>query len=317
MTFSTQREKLQIPAVGLGTWKSSWGEVYKAVKEALEIGYRHIDCAPAYENEHEVGRAIAEACGTGMVTRKDLWLTSKLWNNSHGPAQVQPALEKTLADLQLEYLDLYLIHWPVACLPEVFFPRTGEEYIPLADIPIIATWRAMEACVEKGLVRHIGVCNFSRKKLEALRREARIGPVMNQIELHPYLQQNDMLDYCRLNNILLTAYSPLGSGDRPKGMKKRQEPVLLQDPTIQRIADKHGILPGQVLLAWALQRGTIVIPKSVNPQRLKQNLDAAGTRLDDRDMNEIAALDKGYRYVDGAFWQVPGSSYTLANLWDE
>ncbi len=317
MTFQRLREKLQIPALGLGTWKSAKGQVYSAVKEALDLGYRHIDCAPAYENESEVGSAIAKAISSGTIPREELWLTSKLWNNAHAPEQVQPALEKTLADLQLAYLDLYLIHWPVAFRAEVFFPRTTEDYIPLADIPTLATWQAMEACVEKGLVKHIGVCNFNIKKLDALRQEARIPPVMNQIELHPYLQQNTMLEYCRQNGILLTAYSPLGSGDRPKGMKKSQEPVLLQDPAIQRIAEKHGVLPSHILLAWAMRRGTIVIPKSVNPERLRQNLDAAGIRLDDTDMKEIGVLDKGYRYVDGAFWQGSGSPYTVAGLWDE
>lgn len=317
MTFQRLRETLEIPSLGLGTWKSGPGEVFTAVKEALNIGYRHIDCAPAYENEGEVGAAIAETVASGSVARKELWITSKLWNNAHRPDKVEPALRKTLADLKLDYLDLFLIHWPVAFSHEVFFPRSGEDYFSLADMPTISTWRAMEACVEKGLVRHIGVCNFSIKKLDALKQEAKIAPVMNQIELHPYLQQNTMLDYCRQNGILLTAYAPLGSGDRPQRLKKSDEPVLLQDPVIQRIAGKHGVQPGHILLAWALHRGTIVIPKSVNPERLRQNLDASNVSLDAADMADIAALDKGYRFVDGSFWQGPGSPYTVADLWDE
>lgn len=323
MTPHTPKVQHQVPTIparpplGLGTWKSSPGEVRDAVGTALDLGYRHIDCAPAYENESEVGSAIAGAIASGTVSRQELWVTSKLWCNAHAPEHVQAALEKTLRDLRLDSLDLYLIHWPVAFRHEVFFPRSGADYIPLTDLPTIATWRAMEACVEKGLTRHIGVCNFSIKKLDALRREAAIPPAVNQIELHPYLRQQPMLDYCRQHGILLTAYSPLGSGDRPRGLKKGDEPVLLQDPEIGRIAARHGILPGQVLLAWALQRGTIAIPKSVNPARLKQNLQAANIRLDDSDMAAIAALDRGYRYVDGSFWQAPGSPYTLAGLWDE
>ena len=317
MTFQRLRETLEIPALGLGTWKSGSGEVFTAVKEALNIGYRHIDCAPAYENESEVGDAIAETLASGSVGRKDLWITSKLWNNAHRPDKVEPALRKTLADLKLDSLDLFLIHWPVAFSHEVFFPQSGEDYISLADLPTISTWRAMEACVEKGLARYIGVCNFSIKKLDALKQEAKIAPVMNQIELHPYLQQNTMLEYCRQNDILLTAYAPLGSGDRPQRLKKSDEPVLLQDPVIRRIAEKHGVQPGHILLAWALERGTIVIPKSVNPERLRQNLDASRVSLDAADMADIAALDKGYRFVDGSFWQAPGSPYTVADLWDE
>lgn len=318
MTFQELIKDLQIPPLGLGTWKSARGDVYTAVKEALAIGYRHIDCAPAYENENEVGAAIAETIEAGAVARKDLWITSKLWNNAHAPEHVEPALQKTLADLKLEYLDLFLIHWPVAFRHDVGFPRRGEDYISLADLPTLATWRAMEACVEKGLVRHIGVCNFSVKKLAALHREAKIKPKMNQIEMHPYLQQNRMLDFCRENGILLTAYSPLGSGDRPKGMKKADEPILLQDPTILRIAARHGVQAGAILLAWALARGTVAIPKSINPERLRQNLSAVEVKLDAGDMLEIGGLDKGYRYLDGSFWQsAPGSPYTVADLWDK
>lgn len=306
-----------IPSIGLGTWKSSKGEVYSAVKEALAIGYRHIDCAPAYDNEAEVGTALSEAMQSGTIAREDLWITSKLWNNAHEPEEVLPALQNTLRDLQLDYLDLFLIHWPVAFKADVAFPRRPEDWLPLAEVPIIDTWQAMEKCVDKGLVRHIGVCNFSIKKLEDLRRQATIPPAMNQVELHPYLQQNALFDYCRENGILLTAYSPLGSGDRPKGLKKADEPVVLHDPIIQAIAEKHRVPPGQVILAWAMQRDIIVIPKSVNPERLRQNLAAADITLDAADMAAIATLDRGYRYVDGSFWQNNDSPYTLADIWDE
>ena len=306
-----------IPSLGLGTWKSSRGEVYTAVKEAISIGYRHIDCAPAYDNEAEVGAAISEALQAGTVTREDLWITSKLWNNAHEPAEVLPALQRTLQDLRLDYLDLFLIHWPVAFKAGVDFPRRREDWIPLVEAPTLATWQAMEDCVGRGLVRHIGVCNFSVKKLDALRRQATIPPAMVQVELHPYLQQQALYDFCRENGILLTAYSPLGSGDRPKGLKKADEPILLQDPAIRAIAEKHQCTPGQVLLAWALHKDIVVIPKSVNPQRLRENFAAADLALDSADMAAIAALDRGYRYVDGTFWLNNDSPYTLAELWDE
>jgi len=306
-----------LPALGLGTWKSSTGTVQAAVAAALAMGYRHIDCAPIYQNEPEVGRAIGEALDSGAVARGDLWLTSKLWNDAHAPERVRPALEQTLADLRTDYLDLYLIHWPIAFAPGVLFARKKAEFVSLADLPIIDTWQAMETCLAEGLVRHIGVCNFSVAKLDALCRKAATRPEMNQIELHPYLQQRAMLDFCKQNNILVTAYSPLGSGDRPAAMKKASEPTLLDNPVILQVAAKHGVTPAQVLLGWGLARETIVIPKSVNPERLRQNLAAAEVRLDDQDMAAIAALDRGYRFVDGAFFTGPESPYTLAALWDE
>ena len=305
-----------IPGLGLGTWKSSTGEVYQAVTEALTIGYRHFDCAPAYENENEVGKALQDGMSNGNISREEIWVTSKLWNNAHQSDHVLPALEKTLSDLRLDYLDLYLIHWPVVFTGEVFFPRTGEDFISLENVPIKETWQALEACVSKGLVKHIGVCNFSIAKLQALQQSATIQPVMNQIELHPFLQQEKMVRYCRQKDVLLTAYSPLGSGDRPVGLKKDNEPSLLEHPVIGTIAEKHKATAGQVLLAWALKRDTVVIPKSVNPKRLRDNFAAADIELDNDDMAKIKELDKHYRFVDGSFWQAPGSPYTLDNLWD-
>ncbi|MGE4559405.1 MAG: aldo/keto reductase, partial [Desulfobulbus sp.] len=278
----------RIPALGLGTWKSAPGQVADAVQEAIAAGYRHIDCAPIYQNEPEVGRALAEVMSTGAITRQDLWITSKLWNDAHAPERVEPALRQTLADLQLDYLDLFLIHWPVAFAAGVLFAQKAEEYIPLERLPIIDTWKALEACQAKGLARNIGVCNFSVPKLQALCAQATLPPAMNQIELHPYLQQNEMLAFCRDHNILLTAYSPLGSGDRPAAMKKKEEPTLLDNPVIGNIAAKHAITPAQVLLAWGLSRGTVVIPKSTNPERIRQNLAAADLRLDDRDLADLA-----------------------------
>jgi alcohol dehydrogenase (NADP+) len=306
----------QIPALGLGTWKSAPGLVGAAVTEAITAGYRHIDCAPIYQNEPEVGKALAECLNAGAVSRQDLWITSKLWNNAHAPEQVEPALRQTLSDLQLDYLDLFLIHWPVVFTPGVLFAQQPEEYIPLAQQPIIDTWKALEACKDKGLVRNIGVCNFSIAKLRALCDQATMQPAVNQIELHPYLQQNEMLAFCREHNILLTAYSPLGSGDRPKALKKKEEPNLLDNPVVGKVAARHGITPAQTLLAWGVHRKTVVIPKSTNPKRIRENLAAADLHLDHQDMTDLAALDLGFRFVDGSFFCGNGSPYSLQSLWD-
>jgi len=304
-------------ALGLGTWKSNPGEVYDAVLEAIKVGYRHIDCAMIYGNEKEIGKALQKAFSSGIVKREELWITSKLWCNSHGEANVMPALKSTLNNLQLDYLDLYLVHWPVALKPDVIFPEKGEDLLSLEERPIIKTWKGMEAMVSKGLTRHIGVCNFSIKKLKSLSAIAAIKPEMNQVEMHPFLQQSTLLEYCKKEGIYITAYSPLGSPDRSAQMKADNEPSLLENPVISAIAQKYGCSTAQILIAWALERGTSVIPKSVNAGRIKQNYEAESIQLDKEDMDQIAKLDRHFRYVNGKFWALPRSTYTVANLWDE
>jgi alcohol dehydrogenase (NADP+) len=288
--------------IGLGTWKSTPGEVGAAVATAIELGYRHIDCASIYGNEAEIGVALEE-CG---VPREELWITSKLWNSSHAAGDVRPALDKTLSDLRVDYLDLYLIHWPVAQKPGVVIPESGADFVSLDDIPVAETWGAMEAAADAGLARHIGVSNFSVLKLERLLADARIPPYMNQIEMHPYLQQPEMLAFCNAHDIKLTAYAPLGSENK----------ALLEDATVGAVGIRNDCTPAQVLLAWGVQRGTSVIPKSVHRDRLAQNLAAGNVALSEDDMAELAALDRAHRFIDGTFWVHEGGPYTLDNLWD-
>jgi len=306
-----------IPALGLGTWKSEPGEVYDAVKTAVKAGYRHIDCAFIYLNEAEIGKALSELMAEGVVKREDLWITSKLWNNKHGRDNVEGALKNSLKDLQLDYIDLYLIHWPIILKPEAMYPGKGEDLVSLDNIPIAETWSGMEDCVDKGLAKHIGVSNFSVTKLKKLATTARIQPEMNQIEMHPFLQQPAMLEYCESAGIHLTAYSPLGSQDRIPAFKGENEPSLLENPEITAIAEEHQCSTAQVLIRWAIQRGTIVIPKSVNEGRIKQNYDAASLELSADAMQRIKNMDRHYRYLDGGIWAMPGSPYSIASLWDE
>ncbi|MFY0625911.1 MAG: aldo/keto reductase [Reichenbachiella sp.] len=309
--------KYQIPALGLGTWKADSGEVYKAVREAIKIGYRHFDCASRYENEKEIGAAIHDAIMVGEVNREELWITSKLWNTHHRAEDVIIALKKTLQDLGLDYLDLYLIHWPVAQKRDVLFPLKKEDLISLKKIPLEETWQGMEECVMTGFTRNIGVANFSVKKLKKVNKTANIKIAMNQVELHPLLQQPSLLEYCAKNDIVVTAYSPLGSRDRPARMKAQDEPDMFQISEIESIAKNHKCSPAQVMIAWAIQRGTVVIPKSTNPERLAQNLAAADIFLSEEEMTSMSSLDQHFRYVKGDFFCLKGSSYTIEGLWDE
>lgn len=306
-----------MPALGLGTWKSAKGEIYQTIRTALEIGYRHFDCAFIYGNEEEIGSAIADAIKNNEVKREDLWITSKLWNNRHRTEDVQPAIEASLKNLQLDYLDLYLIHWPVALVYDVNYPEKAEDMISLNDLPLSETWQAVIALKEKGLAKHIGVSNFSIRKMNQLRDETGVLPEALQVELQPFNQQKALFDFTKQNNIALTGFCPLGSADRPASRISPNEPKLFENKTILNLAQEKSCSPAQIMLAWAINRGTSVIPKSVNPDRLKENLAAADIVLSAGPMDRMNELDQHYRYIKGDFWCLEGSDYTLANLWDE
>jgi len=307
----------QIPILGLGTWKSGKGKVYKAVRKSIEMGYRHFDCAYIYLNEKEIGSALNDAILVGDVNREELWITSKLWNTHHRKEDVKEALSSTLHDFNLDYLDLYLMHWPVAQKKEVVFSEVGRDLISLDDLPITETWAGLEACVRSDFTRHIGVANFSIKKLEVLRKSAVIKPEVNQIELHPLLQQKKLVAYCKNEHIIVTAYSPLGSPDRIQAMKAPDEPDMFQLSEVKTLADRHNCSPAQVLIAWHINNHVTVIPKSTNPERMKQNLESVDIMFSEDDMAIIASLDRQFRYITGKFWALEGSDYSLQNLWDE
>ncbi|KAF4995462.1 hypothetical protein FDECE_12785 [Fusarium decemcellulare] len=277
-----------IPAVGLGTWQSGPNEVANAVEYALKHGYRHIDAAAVYDNEAEVGAGI-KASG---VPREDIFLTSKLWNTHHKASDVEEALDQSLKDLQTDYVDLFLVHWPVAFKKpankkERFPIDPSDEGVHVIDVPIKETWQALEALVKKGKIRTIGISNFSQAKTEEILAFAEIKPAVNQIEAHPYLQQPGLLEWSKKQGILITAYSP--SGNNIYGL-----PKAIDDPVVIGIAKELGKQPAQVLIQWAVQRGTVVLPKSVTPSRIAENFE--DFELPQSAFEKINALDKNHRY---------------------
>jgi len=272
----------KIPIFGLGTWKAAKGEVEDAVTEALKLGYRHIDAAACYGNEAEVGSAI-KASG---IDRSQLWITSKLWNNSHKTAAVKPACLKTMEDLGVEYLDLYLIHWPHAfegggaMIPK----RDDGSVIYDTETDYTETWAAMEELVSEGLVKNIGISNFNSEQVDRVMAMAKITPAVNQVECHPFFSQKPLIEHCAKYGIKMTAYSPLGSGK-----------LALTDERLVSIADKYNKSTAQLMIRWQIQRGVIVIPKSVTPARLAQNIDVFDFEITEEDMLAIDAVNEDKR----------------------
>lgn len=305
----------EMPMIGLGTAGIPADQVYDVVRKAIVLGYRHFDCAPVYNNQKEIGDALVDAIDEGDVTREELFITSKLWNDSHRYNDVERSCEKTLEELQLEYLDLYLIHWPVAHERGVVVPQNEEEFLAEEEAPLEDVWTGMEDCEDAGLAKHIGVSNFNIEKLKIILEDGMVKPEMNQCEWHPYLPQQSLYDFCRSNKILMTAYAPLGSPGRPEDMTHENEPFLLTEPAITEIAQKQGCTEAQALLAYGLKRKMAVIPRTTNVDRLRENLEAENFSVDREDLRSLIVLPK-YRYFKGEEYTIHGSPYKLTDIWE-
>ena len=309
-----------IPAIGLGTFGSdhvSHEAVAEAVRYAATIGYRHFDCASVYGNEHQIG-SVFQRLFNESLSREEVWITSKLWNDKHGENDVIPSCEKSLADLQIDYLDLFLVHWPFPNHhpPGCDVKARNPHAVPYIHENYMRTWRKMEELVDRGLVRHIGTSNMTIPKMKLLLRDARIKPVANEMELHPHFQQTEFFRYLIDNGIQPIAYSPLGSPGRPDRDRTPEDTSPIEDPEIRAIAQRRGIHPAAVCIKWAIQRGQIPIPFSVNPRNIQANLIAAASdALTDEEMMAIAKVDRDCRLIKGQvfLWR---ENQSWEDLWD-
>lgn len=297
----------KIPKIGLGTWKIAPHLLENLIPEAIKLGYRHFDCALDYGNEAEVGKGIQNALSQGLCRREDLWITSKLWNTDHHPDHVRNACTNALKRLQLDYLDLYHIHFPIALEhvplsvrnpPGWADPNSTPPRMKPVEIPQTETWQAMETLHQEGLTRELGVCNFSSALLHELLATATIRPTVLQVELHPHLTQHRLLKLAQQQNIHVTAFSPFGALSYQEIGMATDAPSLLKNPLIQAIAQAHQATSAQILLAWALARNTSVIPKTSTPQFLQENLQAQNLTLTSSQVTQINQLNQNQRYND-------------------
>lgn len=296
------------PSVGLGMWKVDKPDVPALIKDAVEVGYRHFDSAADYGNEKETGEGLKAVLDAGLCQREDLWITSKLWNTYHERDHVRHACEKSLADLGLDYLDLYLVHFPIALKyvpfeerypPEWFYdPNAENPKMEPVKVPISETWAGMEELVRDGLVKNIGICNFGTSLLRDLLSYAEIPPAVLQVESHPYLTQDKLLRFCQQEGIAYTAFSPLGALSYfSLGMAEQNESVITE-PTVVEIAERLGKTPAQVVLRWGVQRNTAIVPKTSKRERLEENLAIFDFELTDADMDAISGLNRNRRFND-------------------
>ncbi len=310
----------RMPAIGLGTFGSdsvSADDIAEAVVGAAAVGYRHFDCASVYSNEDRIGNSLRKIMNGG-VRREELWVTSKLWNDKHGKNDVIPSCRKSLADLQLDYLDLYLVHWPFPNFhpPGCDVSSRSPDAKPYIHESFMTTWREMERLVDMGLVRHIGTSNMTIPKLKLVLRDARIKPAVNEMELHPHFQQPELFEFVRQHGIQPVGYSPLGSPGRPARDRTPEDTSPLEDPVILQISKRLGVSPAVVCLKWAVHRGQIPIPFSTRRRNYLSNIEAVvGEPLTPQDMEQIKAIDRNCRLIKGQvfLWK---EDQSWEDLWD-
>jgi diketogulonate reductase-like aldo/keto reductase len=310
----------RIPSIGLGTFGSDHctsGEIAQAVAGAISVGYRHLDCASVYGNEPQIGEVLRQLFASGL-RREDLWITSKLWNDKHAEDEVIPSCHKSISDLHCGYLDAYLVHWPFPNFhpPGCTVDSRSPDARPYIHENYMKTWRQMEKLVDMDLARHIGTSNMTVPKLRLLLRDARIKPALNEMELHPHLQQPELFEFVRANGIQPVGYCPIGSPQRPERDRTPEDTVDIEDPVILGIASRLGVHPAVVCVAWAVQRGQIPIPQSVNRANYLANLRAVASQpLTDEEMRAIAEIDRNCRLIKGQvfLWK---ANQTWEDLWD-
>jgi alcohol dehydrogenase (NADP+) len=286
-----------MPALGFGTLIPDAAETMTATRDALEAGFRHFDCAERYGNEREVGRALQAGLADGGIAREDIFITTKLWNSNHRPERVEPAFEASLDRLGLRYLDLYLIHTPFAFQPgDDQDPRDQNGNVLYdRDVTLLDTWKAMENLVDHGKCRAIGLSDISLNEVKAIYESARIKPAVVQVESHPYLPETELLDFCRKREVVFLAFAPLGHGVRPGP---------LEDPVILAVATRIKKTPAQVLLAWAVERGTAVLTTPRSAARARENFDISP--LPEDALDEINRIQTRQRLNEVVETGVPG-----------
>ncbi len=319
--FRTLANGARIPAIGLGTFGSdsvAAQDIAAAVYGAAQVGYRHFDCASVYGNEALVGTAFAKMWAGGL-SRDECWITSKLWNDKHAPDDVAAACEQSLRELGLQYLDLYLVHWPFPNFHPIGCDVSSRspDAKPYVHERFMQTWQAMEALVRRGLVRHIGTSNMTIPKLRKLLPDVSIRPACNELELHPHFAQPELFAFLQNERIVPIGFSPLGSPGRPERDRTDDDTSPLTDPVIVAIAAAHGAHPAEICCKWAVQRGQIPIPFSTKARNYTANLRAVtGDPLSEAEMNRIAAADRNCRLIKGHvfLWK---ENQTWHDLWDE